>query len=763
MKLKRFFTLVITLCMMLSITQLPVSAQQNFTLDSTISLSTYVESNFSYSTQSAVADAEGYTTYYVSLPSNPTFALSEYYANELNDYQKAMYRAFMDGICSIDADDLTLKHKILVPYSIEIEANVTTNQEFNDVIVSAFNADWENFLDGALYNSIQYDHTELFWVQGVGYQMYVEDANYSNGVVTAYVVAEMLVDASDLYASDAALVSAAKSMNSTVDSIITNAPTTSEYDMLVYFNDWLKQNNTYNHPHLENDNYPLAHSCISAFVSNNVEAVGPVCQGYAYALKYLCDIKGMNNVVVTGDLYQTYSDPGPHAWNAVELDGAWYAIDTTANDSLGTDRYNFLAGSTTSSHDSGYPTFSASHVNDTNHIYPTLSLTAYQYANPCTHTYDNACDAYCNICGDTREVPDHIYDNDCDTDCNECGETREVPDHVYDNDCDTDCNICGEARTITHKYDNACDADCNVCGTTRIVGNHVYDNDCDKKCNVCGATRTIAHSYDNDCDAICNVCGASRATTAIGVTPLRSTTEMEGHTMDKAVDGSDTTGFVTDEFVTVSGSPSGLAYVVFDLGTQQTIDTIKLKWGTGTWGYSTPDEYRVLVSADDITYNQVKHYVGLREIESGKTNTYPDVLTITGSIPNMKKATVNETGLNIENVRYIKVEIINWKNRAALTEIEVATAKELHTYDNDQDAECNECGFVREIITHIPGDVNGDGAVNNKDLGVLRRFLNDWDVTIDELASDVNDDGYVNNKDLGILRRYLNDWDVVLK
>ena len=63
----------------------------------------------------------------------------------------------------------------------------------------------------------------------------------------------------------------------------------------------------------------------------------------------------------------------------------------------------------------------------------------------------------------------------------------------------------------------------------------------------------------------------------------------------------------------------------------------------------------------------------------------------------------------------------------------------------------------------ISGDVDGDGNVNNKDLGVLRRFLNDWDIEIDELASDVDRDGNVNNKDLGILRRYLNDWDVVLK
>ena len=65
--------------------------------------------------------------------------------------------------------------------------------------------------------------------------------------------------------------------------------------------------------------------------------------------------------------------------------------------------------------------------------------------------------------------------------------------------------------------------------------------------------------------------------------------------------------------------------------------------------------------------------------------------------------------------------------------------------------------------TQVPGDVNSDSVVNNKDFGVLRRYLNDWDVEIDELASDVNADGVVNNKDLGILRRYLNNWDVKLE
>ncbi len=48
-----------------------------------------------------------------------------------------------------------------------------------------------------------------------------------------------------------------------------------------------------------------------------------------------------------------------------------------------------------------------------------------------THTFANACDAECDVCGVTREVPDHAYSNDQDADCNECGAIRElVPTHV---------------------------------------------------------------------------------------------------------------------------------------------------------------------------------------------------------------------------------------------------------------------------------------------------------------------------------------------
>lgn len=60
------------------------------------------------------------------------------------------------------------------------------------------------------------------------------------------------------------------------------------------------------------------------------------------------------------------------------------------------------------------------------------------------------------------------------------------------------------------------------------------------------------------------------------------------------------------------------------------------------------------------------------------------------------------------------------------------------------------------------GDVNGDGSVNNKDLGLLQRHIAGWDVEIDVSAADMNGDGNINNKDLGLLQRYISGWEVEL-
>ena len=79
---------------------------------------------------------------------------------------------------------------------------------------------------------------------------------------------------------------------------------------------------------------------------------------------------------------------------------------------------------------------------------------------------------------------------------------------------------------------------------------------------------------------------------------------------------------------------------------------------------------------------------------------------------------------------------------------------------------CTVCGNTRgeaiPPLLYLPGDINGDGTVNNKDLTRLMKFLAGEDVTVVEAALDVNGDKSVNNKDLTRLMKYLAGEDVDL-
>lgn len=57
-----------------------------------------------------------------------------------------------------------------------------------------------------------------------------------------------------------------------------------------------------------------------------------VCEGYARAFKYIMDDMQIPCVLVIGKATNSKGETENHAWNYVNLNGAWYAIDTTWDD-----------------------------------------------------------------------------------------------------------------------------------------------------------------------------------------------------------------------------------------------------------------------------------------------------------------------------------------------------------------------------------------------------------------------------------------------
>ncbi len=265
-----------------------------------------------------------------------------------------------------------------------------------------------------------------------------------------------------------------------------------------------------------------------------------------------------------------------------------------------------------------------------------------------------------------------------------------------------------------HTYDNACDTSCNVCEETRTT-THTYTNACDTSCNVCGTTRTVGdHIYDNDTDTTCNECGFVREI----ILQEAPTFVVE----NKTAKAGDT--FTVDVSIKNNSGIIGLrTYVGYDSDVLELVSaTAGEDFSDTSFGPTNKNPFSILW--DD-------------SLASSNNTTNGVVATLTFKVKEGVEACETEITLTYDPE---DVYDFNWDN------VEFGI----------------ENGTIT-VIEYISGDVNGDGNVNNKDLGVLRRWLNDWDVEIDELAADVNRDGKVNNKDLGILRRYLNDWDIELK
>lgn len=101
-------------------------------------------------------------------------------------------------------------------------------------------------------------------------------------------------------------------------------------------------------------NYPYGDPWQLIYVFDGDTSTKVVCEGYAKAFQYLCDLTSFTGTVecytVTGLMDSTggsATGAGPHMWNIVTLDGSNYLVDITNCDgeSIGRPNLLFLAGS----------------------------------------------------------------------------------------------------------------------------------------------------------------------------------------------------------------------------------------------------------------------------------------------------------------------------------------------------------------------------------------------------------------------------------
>lgn len=238
------------------------------------------------------------------------------------------------------------------------------------------------------------DHPEVFWLKS---DFEYIDNDDSTSLFLSYSVQP---DNSD----PDRLKKAKEKFNKTVDKIVDGAPkNATDYELELYANDYLVDNCVYDKEAAETEELEgHENDAYGALVEKKA-----VCEGYSRAFQLLCNRLGVDCISISG-----FGDGESHAWNNVKLDGEWYEVDVTWNDTDGDmefpiyDYFNLPSDK-----------FSKSH--STSPLYSEVSLSEYEnsqyyhnvFAPVCTGTkyyyYSYSCVTVDDI-NDSEEVTNAI-------------------------------------------------------------------------------------------------------------------------------------------------------------------------------------------------------------------------------------------------------------------------------------------------------------------------------------------------------------------
>lgn len=154
---------------------------------------------------------------------------------------------------------------------------------------------------------VMLDHPEIFYVDGYKYTEYSRDG----------AVDRIIFKGNYLYTVHE-IESRKARIEEKADAILAGVPDTDdEYEKVKYIYETIIQNTEYDTTAEDNQNI------CSVFLNG-----ASVCQGYAKSVQYLLRRMGMHAGLVVG----TVRGGDGHAWNLVEVNGAWYYLDATWGD-----------------------------------------------------------------------------------------------------------------------------------------------------------------------------------------------------------------------------------------------------------------------------------------------------------------------------------------------------------------------------------------------------------------------------------------------
>ena len=232
----------------------------------------------------------------------------------------------------------------------------TLTAEASAAIEAAFNLDalMQRMLSEMPYELYWFDKTEgigmSYGVSLSGEILTVKNLKLSMYISQAYAKINEGGATYDPLTADTAKTSAAKRAAENATQVVAANTAKSDHEKLKAYLDYIKAAVSYNNEAANNNATPYGDPWQIIYVFDNDSSTNVVCEGYAKAFKYLCDLSSFSESdlfcsLVTGTM-TVGTSAGPHMWNIVTVGGRNYLVDVTNcdADTVGAPDKLFLCG-----------------------------------------------------------------------------------------------------------------------------------------------------------------------------------------------------------------------------------------------------------------------------------------------------------------------------------------------------------------------------------------------------------------------------------
>ena len=234
--------------------------------------------------------------------------VDKYFYNQLEEPSKTIYRALESNRENMESGT----------YRIDF------GNAFSDILNTANGQDELGDYYQSAIEAYTYDNPDIFYLSPnkmylnvetttfasmVSYNVYINNGNENNYFT-------------DEFSSEEQVENAINQVEQVKNSLVARR-TGNTYNDIKMVHDYLVDNIEYD----SSLSKPNIYDVYGALV-NHVS----VCEGYARSFKYILDEMGIPCVLVIGTGTNSRGETERHAWNYVEIQGSWYAVDCTWDD-----------------------------------------------------------------------------------------------------------------------------------------------------------------------------------------------------------------------------------------------------------------------------------------------------------------------------------------------------------------------------------------------------------------------------------------------